>query len=1178
MRPRPAAPASRSGVILLVVVSLLTLFALVSISFVLYADAAAVAARLFRESQVPDRPDQDAETLLSYFLGQLLYDVKDDAGGVSSSLRGHSLARLLYGYNEANSNATPFNGTGRLHAPSRFPDIDDYSLVNYTYFPGDRFLRDPERLGWRADLMQARGLFTGGANVPYTYPDLNNMFLAAVKADGTLLLPSYHRPWTGFGSLDPANPNWYDRSSPWLKYQVLRPRPADMPGFPAPTDTGGDVKNLLGAPGGNDSIWLDLGYPVQIAAAGRKYKPLFAPLIMDLDNRLNVNVHGNVRGGDSGRALHLSQQGLGPWEVNLQYVLDQARPEGPEWPGLLLGSTTPPQRGRYGPASPERSQPWLYNVFQPAGNDRVFALSNMEALLRYGDTGSPALTSELFRLCPTNFAETRARHLVTTRSTDFDQPGASPWIYDPSQYPYQMTADAEQAPAGPPIPFPVLTLRSQPVPAESEFSAPGLPPSSPAVDWRALSAAIARVDLNRPLTPYPTTTSARFDVSLPLADQFQRATQDRQRLANEIYDRLLRATGVPRSGHVPNQPTPEELQVRRWLAQLAVNIVDFVDEDDIQTPFNFYTVQDAQGLPFDPGALSPSGVPAVADPELPRYWVFGTELPPVVLNEVLAESEELSPATSGAPVRTRVKVWVELHCPTPSPLSPEPPRIQDVLLKMDAVSNSVVGKNAFYAPYQVCLATGILPRPLGDNVLGQPSTVRSATRDADFAPPGPSPSVPAQGFLVLGPPGHDAHNTLTASLPSVSLQYVAPQQAEEREAGLTVVLRRLANPHIPFDPRPGILDQNGEGEANPWYNPYVTIDYLQNIPLRNASSPVPYASRGKRQPYASHPSQVADQIAPRTQAMQHTFGLPNNPLPLRGQPDWLVHLDRPLISPMELLHVAGCQPHQLTQRFVVGDDRDLLQKFRHYAPWFDQTRRLYRFFELVETHSLAAGVSPGGRIPGKINLNTVWEPEIFLALCDPQPSNGPTFTRTNVQAMFQQLLQLRTPNLLATGGGLSPGDRPFLSLATGYALPQTAANPDPQHPRRGSGINDTLLRAAQPDADLLAGGGAATPRLFQLPDTEHPYWQGELLTKIFNQVTTRSNVFAVWLTVGFFEVTDDSARPAQLGAEVGRAENRQVRHRLFAIVDRSLMDGNPGPAANFKLRSDAAVAYFSVID
>src|SRR5207248_268980 len=108
------------------------------------------------------------------------------------------------------ANVVPFNGVGRLHADSPFGRlvpgvaVDDAQLVNYTFFRDDsqlpldqRFLRDPERLGWRApDPAAARGIYTGGSNVPYTYPDLNTLFLAAVRAsDGAVLLPSFHRPW-----------------------------------------------------------------------------------------------------------------------------------------------------------------------------------------------------------------------------------------------------------------------------------------------------------------------------------------------------------------------------------------------------------------------------------------------------------------------------------------------------------------------------------------------------------------------------------------------------------------------------------------------------------------------------------------------------------------------------------------------------------------------------------------------------------------------------------------------------------------------------------------------------------------------------------------------------------------------------------------------------------------------
>lgn len=45
--------------------------------------------------------------------------------------------------------------------------------------------------------------------------------------------------------------------------------------------------------GVNDSVWVDIGMPVQQTEDGRWYKPMVAMLVEDLDGRLNLNAHGS---------------------------------------------------------------------------------------------------------------------------------------------------------------------------------------------------------------------------------------------------------------------------------------------------------------------------------------------------------------------------------------------------------------------------------------------------------------------------------------------------------------------------------------------------------------------------------------------------------------------------------------------------------------------------------------------------------------------------------------------------------------------------------------------------------------------------------------------------------------------------------------------------------------------
>ena len=349
----------RRGIILLVVLVMLTLFAIAGLTFVLYADAASASAGINRDAETFAAADMDPNVSFNYFLGQLIYGVADpgpgNPNGGATALRGHSLAETMYGgYDSLGAipSDVPYNGTGRLSEPGLYNGTDGNQMVNYTYFPGDGFLRDPSRPGTRANPGAARTTYTGGQNPPYTYPDTNSMFLASInQTTGQVTMPSFHRPWL-FGS-GVNNPNWTNAQG---KYLTLMVRPADMgPGFPAVGARRPRPQHRLQRQeprrrhrAAADSPWIDVGAPELYTSSGLRYKMLVAPLILDLDNRVNLNVHGNVFASGG---LHAGNQMWTAGEVNLSRVLTNGTAPN-EWQNLFLGNPpagNPVYYGRYGP-------------------------------------------------------------------------------------------------------------------------------------------------------------------------------------------------------------------------------------------------------------------------------------------------------------------------------------------------------------------------------------------------------------------------------------------------------------------------------------------------------------------------------------------------------------------------------------------------------------------------------------------------------------------------------------------------------------------------------------------------------------------------------------------------------------------------------------------------------------
>jgi hypothetical protein len=239
----------------------------------------------------------------------------------------------------------------------------------------------------------------------------------------------------------------------------------------------------------------------------------------------------------------------------------------------------------------------------------------------------------------------------------------------------------------------------------------------------------------------------------------------------------------------------------------------------------------------------------------------------------------------------------------------------------------------------------------------------------------------------------------------------------------------------------------------------------------------------------------------------------------------------------------------------------------------------------VENNPLAVPASIEGayqtrmlRVPGRINLNGIRHPEVLMALLDdPNQFNLYTMQDVNetVRDWWVQMVETRDgrdpyTNLVLPG---SPASRPFrdYSQVSGPIHVNSGNNVIP-------GLERSLLRRLPYDnedtndntsidpGEDSNGDGIFTPnmngtrRLLEARTATDltnnyvdPHTRNRLLAKVSNNTTNRSNVFIVWMSVGYFGAyMPNPAAPEVL--QIGGELNPANRRRGFFVIDRSLLE------------------------
>ncbi len=203
--------------------------------------------------------------------------------------------------------------------------------------------------------------------------------------------------------------------------------------------------------------------------------------------------------------------------------------------------------------------------------------------------------------------------------------------------------------------------------------------------------------------------------------------------------------------------------------------------------------------------------------------------------------------------------------------------------------------------------------------------------------------------------------------------------------------------------------------------------------------------------------------------------------------------------------------------------------------------------------------------PGRININDVAEPAVWQGIVWNSLQHTERENVLTSPGDWQRVLESRRGYLTA-GGGNIPNANPLLhpevptqfagvfksTFAAGMVPPTRAA------PLLDAAARDSAGNLQRPAGVTLLRPDATGAPLFRPADTayasmtaRHPYMDYQPFTRLQNLVTTRSNVFSVRVTLGFFEYNSATG----IGREYGIDEGTAQRHKAYYVIDRSIPVG-----------------------